>query len=136
MKLLKLVILISGNGSNLQAIIDAIHHKSLAAEISLVISDREDAYGIHRAKKPNIPSVILSAKLHTKRQDYDLALAKLIDTEQPDVIVLAGFMRVLSREFVQQFAGRIINIHPSLLPNYPGLNTHQRVLTNHDPKHG
>ena len=136
MKILKLVILISGNGSNLQAIIDAIHNDKLQAKIGLVISDREEAYGLQRAKKANIPYEILSAKLFANRQDYDLALAKLIEIEQPDLIVLAGFMRVLSPEFVQQFAGRIINIHPSLLPSYPGLNTHQRVLTKQDKEHG
>jgi phosphoribosylglycinamide formyltransferase-1 len=136
MQLLKLVILISGNGSNLQAIIDAIQKGSLQAEISLVISAREEAYGLQRAKKAGIPCEILSAKIFPNRQDYDLALAKLIEIQQPDLIVLAGFMRILSREFIQQFEGKIINIHPSLLPRYPGLDTHQRVLTNQDIEHG
>ncbi len=133
---LKIAVLISGNGSNLQAIIDAIKAQTLNANIVVVISDRADAFGLQRAAKANIPTEILPAKSFTDRSEYDLALQQLIESYHPGIIVLAGFMRILSPAFVEHFAGKIINIHPSLLPNYRGLNTHERVLTAQEKIHG
>jgi len=126
------VVLISGNGSNLQAIIDA----GFASDIRAVISNKADAYGLVRAQAANIPTAILSHKDFGSRELYDAALAKLISNYNPQLIILAGFMRILSHAFVKQFAGKIINIHPSLLPKYPGLNTHARVLSAKDSHHG
>lgn len=133
---LKLVVLISGQGSNLQAIIDAITNKQLDATISAVISDKSEAYGLMRAKEASIATRILTKEQYPNRQEYDLALTKIIEEYQADLVILAGFMRILSPEFVKHFVGRILNIHPSLLPNYPGLNTHERVLAAADKQHG
>lgn len=132
----KFIVLISGNGSNLQAIIDAIQKGKIKAEISLVISNKADAYGLERAKKANVPWKVISAKEFQNREDYDLHLQKVIDQYQPDLIVLAGFMRILTEGFVKHFTGKLINIHPSLLPKYKGLNTHARVLASGDHIHG
>lgn len=133
---LKIVVLISGNGSNLQAIIDAIENQTLNADILAVISNQAEAFGLQRAAKANIPTQVLTAKSFATRLEYDLALQQLIDSYHPDVIVLAGFMRILSAAFVAHFQNKIINIHPSLLPNYPGLNTHERVLAAAEKIHG
>jgi phosphoribosylglycinamide formyltransferase-1 len=135
-KVLPIVVLISGNGSNLQAIIDAIASKSLPIKICAVISDRADAFGLQRAAQANIPTLVLSAKNYASRIDYDAALQAAIDAYQAKLIVLAGFMRILSTNFVQHYHGRLINIHPSLLPKYKGLNTHARVLEAGDQLHG
>jgi phosphoribosylglycinamide formyltransferase-1 len=131
----RIAVLISGNGSNLQAIIDAIQN-GLPAEIAVVISNKGDAYGLQRAQKANIPTKVLSHKDYKTREDYDEALKDLLEQYQPKLIVLAGFMRILTAEFVHHFENRILNIHPSLLPKYPGLNTHQQVLENKDKTHG
>lgn len=133
---LRLVVLISGNGSNLQAIIDDIDNNSLPAQIVAVISNKPDAYGLERAKKAGIEQQILSHKDFDSREHYDLALKELIDQYQPDLIILAGFMRILSNEFVHHYLNKMMNIHPSLLPKYKGLNTHQRVLDAGDKEHG
>lgn len=133
---LRLAVLLSGNGSNLQAIFDAIAANRLVVTIVVVISDQQDAYGLQRAKNQGVPTRILEKKPTATRLAYDQALAALLHDYQPDLIVLAGFMRILSSEFVEQFAGKIINIHPSLLPAYPGLHTHERALTNRDRYHG
>ena len=133
---IRLVVLISGNGSNLQAIIDNIATNSLPAEVLAVISNKADAYGLQRAAKAGIPQHVLSNTDFSNRQHYDQALKELIDQYQPDLVVLAGFMRILSDEFVKHYAGRLLNIHPSLLPKYKGLNTHQRVLDAGDKEHG
>lgn len=132
----KLVVLISGNGSNLQAIIDAITAGEIKAEVSAVISNRSDAYGLMRAKKAGIPTRTLDHTTFKGRAEFDQALQELIDSFQPDLVVLAGFMRILSDEFVTHYRNRLINIHPSLLPRYRGLNTHQRALQNGDTQHG
>ena len=133
---LRLVVLISGNGSNLQAIIDNIANKNLPAKIVAVISNKADAYGLERAKKADIKNHVLSYNDFTDREHYDLALKNLIDKYQPDLIILAGFMRILSDEFVEYYSQKMMNIHPSLLPKYKGLNTHQRVLDAGEKEHG
>ena len=132
----RIVVLISGNGSNLQAIIDAIGAGQIPAEIVAVVSDKADAYGLERAKKAGIPGEVLLYADYKDRQKYDQALIDLIDHYQADLIVLAGFMRILTDEFVNHYLGRMLNIHPSLLPKYKGLNTHQRVLEAGDREHG
>ena len=133
---IRLVVLISGNGSNLQAIIDNIANKNLPAQIVAVISNKADAYGLERANKAGIPQHILSHKDFTDRQQYDLALKNLIDNYQPNLIILAGFMRILSNEFVEHYLHKMMNVHPSLLPKHKGLNTHQRAIDAGDEEHG
>lgn len=132
----RLCVLISGSGSNLQAIIDAIDHGKLNARVVSVISNREDAYGLERAKRAGIPAHCLSHTTFSSRDEYDVALQKLIDSSQPDCVVLAGFMRILTPELVLHYSGKMINVHPSLLPKYKGLHTHQRALDNGDDEHG
>lgn len=131
-----LVVLISGEGSNLQAIIDAIQQGTLPAQIAAVICNRPDAAGLERAKRAGIKTDVIESRGVSNRQEYDQALARCIDHYAPQLIVLAGFMRILTDEFVLRYTGRLINIHPSLLPKYKGLNTHQRVLDAGDTKHG
>ena len=133
---IRLVVLISGNGSNLQAIIDEIANNNLPAQIVAVISNKADAYGLERAKKAGIEQHVLSHQNYDSREQYDIALKDLIDSFQPDLIILAGFMRILSNEFVNHYLQRMMNIHPSLLPKYKGLNTHQRVIDAGDKEHG
>lgn len=125
---ISLVVLISGNGSNLQAIIDSIESAYLRAKINCVISNRKDAYGLKRAQEANIPTKVIDNNDYPDRRSYDRALANEINNYQPDLIILAGFMRILSPEFVHTFSGKMLNIHPSLLPDFKGLNTHQRAL--------
>lgn len=132
----RIAILISGNGSNLQAIIDAVNQGQIHAEIVLVLSNKATAYGLERAQRANIATEILLNAEYTSQNEYDAALKQILDHYQPDLIVLAGFMRILSPSFVNAFKGKIINIHPSLLPKYRGLNTHQRVLDAGDKIHG
>ncbi len=133
---LKLVVLISGSGSNLQAIIDAIEHGGLNARIMAVVSNRPDAYGLERARRHGIATVALDHTTFASRELFDQALADSIDRYQPDLLVLAGYMRILSAQFIDHFFPRMLNIHPSLLPRYQGLNTHQRALDNGDAEHG
>ena len=132
----KIVVLISGSGSNLQAIIDLIDAGKINAEIAAVISNRSDAYGLQRAKKAGIPAEIHDHTRFDSRETFDQSLAKHIDAYQPDLIVLAGFMRILSDGFVEKYTGKMINIHPSLLPKYKGLHTHKRALEAGDKQHG
>ncbi len=132
----RIVVLLSGNGSNLQAIIDAIENQTLPAEISAVISNRPDAYGLERAKTHGIATHVIDHTKYADRQSFDKQLAQRIDHYQPDLVVLAGFMRILTDDFVNHYSGRMINIHPSLLPAYQGLNTHQRVLEDGCTEHG
>lgn len=133
---LRLVVLISGNGSNLQAIIDEIKNNNLPAQIVAVISNKADAYGLERANKAGIEHFVLSHQGFADREQYDLALKNIIDELHPDLIILAGFMRILSNEFVEHYLHKMMNIHPSLLPKYKGLNTHQRALDAGDKEHG
>lgn len=136
MKPLPIVVLISGSGSNLQSIIDGIEDKTLNARLCAVISNKVDAYGIERAKKANIPTEIIDHKQYDSREDFDTELSQCIEKYQPQLIVLAGFMRILSDDFVNHFYGKMINIHPSLLPKYRGIHTHQRALEAGDEIHG
>ncbi|WP_018625618.1 phosphoribosylglycinamide formyltransferase [Kangiella aquimarina] len=131
-----IVVLISGNGSNLQAIIDSVKNGAIEGRISAVISNRPGVYGLERAEKSDIPALTVDHTEFASRSDFEQALSQTIDQFQPDVLVLAGFMRILSSEFVQHYLGKMLNIHPSLLPKYPGLNTHRRVLENGDKEHG
>jgi len=132
----RIVVLISGSGTNLQAIIDACKADGYPGEVVGVISNIATAYGLTRAKDANIDTSTLSHKDFDSREEYDQSLIKVIDKYQPDVIVLAGFMRILTPGFVQHFQGKLLNIHPSLLPKYQGLNTHQRAIDAGDREHG
>ena len=131
----RVLVLISGNGSNLQAIIDGCDD-NLSAEVVGVISNKPDAYGLVRAHHAEINTSCVIARKDESRQQYDMRLQQAIEQYQPDLIVLAGFMRILSDEFVSQYMGKMINIHPSLLPKYPGLHTHQRAIDAQDKEHG
>jgi len=132
---LPLVVLISGSGSNLQAIIDQVA-EGLPAEIRAVVSNRPGVRGLERAQAAGIETRVLDHKTFPDRESYDLALAELLAGFQPKLVVLAGFMRILSPLFIQRFRGRMLNIHPSLLPKYRGLHTHQRALDAGDNEHG
>ncbi|CAM3961129.1 phosphoribosylglycinamide formyltransferase [Pseudoalteromonas byunsanensis] len=132
----RLVVLISGSGSNLQAIIDACQSNQIKGEVVAVISNKEQAYGLTRAANAGIETKVLSHKAFATRDDYDVELASLIDSFNPDLVVLAGFMRILTPSLVQKFKGKMLNIHPSLLPKYQGLNTHQRAIDAKDDVHG
>jgi len=135
---LPIAVLVSGNGSNLQAIINAStgHPDRLPVEIRVVISNRKNAYALERAHKAHIPTAVISNDDYSSREQYDAALQTALDQYQPGLIVLAGFLRILSDKFVTHYQGRIINIHPSLLPKYRGLNTHQRAIDAGDTWHG
>lgn len=133
---LALVVLISGRGSNLQAILEAIDHDELPARVSAVISSRSDAPGLQHAQLHGIDTLALDPADYPQREDYDRALLGLVERFQPDLVVLAGFMRILTAGFVQHFEGRMINIHPSLLPDFRGIHTHRRVLEAGSAVHG
>ncbi len=133
---ISVVVLISGNGSNLQALIDAQKKYDLKYNIVAVISNKEDAFGLERARKANIKTEVVASKLIPSREDYDKQLIACIEKYAPDLIVLAGFMRILTENFIHRFENKILNIHPSLLPLYPGLKTHEQVITNKDQTHG
>ena len=130
------VVLLSGTGSNLQALIDSDDVKASPANIRAVISNRADAYGLQRAKDAGIDTRVLDHKAFEGREAFDAALIKIIDEFKPQLVVLAGFMRILSADFVRHYQGRLLNIHPSLLPKYKGLHTHQRALEAGDREHG
>ena len=131
-----IVVLVSGSGSNLQAILDACNTTIDTAKVKAVFSNKEDAFGLQRARNENIPAHFVSPKEFDSRDDFDLELMNQIDRYQPDLIILAGYMRILSGEFVNHYLGRMINVHPSLLPKYTGLNTHQRAIDAKDSEHG
>jgi phosphoribosylglycinamide formyltransferase-1 len=131
-----LVVLVSGSGSNLQAIIDAIKNKQLNAEIKAVISNRASAKGLERAARENITTHVIDHKQYPSRELFDRAMMQIIDPIDPDLVILAGFMRILSNDFIEHYKHRLINIHPSLLPKYKGLNTHQQAVENKDESHG
>lgn len=131
-----LVILVSGSGSNLQAFIDAIARGSLHARIACVISNKPDVYGLARAQQAGIATELLEHTAYASREDYDQALLSTTLRYQPDLVILAGFMRILTPVFVQPLYGKLLNIHPSLLPKYPGLHTHQRALDAGDSEAG
>ena len=129
-----IVVLISGKGTNLQALIDASHRSSY--KISAVISNKAEAIGLNRAKISGIDTYIIEQESFDSKLEFEESLAIRISEISPKLIVLAGFMKVLSPQFVRLFRGTIVNIHPSLLPEYPGLNTHQRVLKDKKKIHG
>lgn len=133
----KLVVLLSGSGSNLQAFIDACENKQLPnTEICAVISNKADAFGLVRAQQAGITTACIDHKQFANREDFDAALQAKIDEFDADLVVLAGFMRILTPGFVRHYLGRLINIHPSLLPKYPGLHTHQRAIDAGDKEAG
>ena len=132
----RLVVLISGSGSNLQAFIDATQNGSLNARICAVISNRADAYGLERAAEAGIAAEAIDHRQFDSREAFDAELLARVQHYQPDLIILAGFMRILTPVFVSPLQGRLLNIHPSLLPKYPGLHTHQRALDAGDAEHG
>jgi phosphoribosylglycinamide formyltransferase-1 len=132
----RIVVLISGEGSNLQAIIDATRARRIAGTVTLVVSNRSTARGLERARAAGIPAKHLGAERGADRAAYDAALAELLAEHDPDVLVLAGFMRILGAELVARYADRTLNIHPSLLPKYPGVDTHRRVLEAGEREHG
>lgn len=132
---LPIVVLISGSGSNLQSIIDAAR-QDLPVDIRAVISNKADAYGLSRAREAGIVTEVLDHKEFPDRESYDAALQQLIDGYAPELLVLAGFMRILSDGFVRHYEGRMMNIHPSLLPKYRGLNTHARAIEAGDSEAG
>jgi len=133
---MRVAVLISGEGSNLQALIDAARDVRLRADIVAVVSNRSAARGLERARAAGIAALHLAAIRGQDRAEYDAALAKLLSPYDPELVVLAGFMRILSPTFIEQFAGRLLNVHPSLLPKFPGLDTHRRVLEAQEPWHG
>ncbi|UQB43020.1 phosphoribosylglycinamide formyltransferase [Thiomicrospira microaerophila] len=134
--LLKVVVLLSGNGSNLQALIDYQSQPDCQYKIVKVIANKPEAYGLVRAKQSQIPAVLIDHTHYQRREDFEQALINEIDQEPPGLVVLAGFMRILTPLFTEHYIGKMLNIHPSLLPKYPGLNTHQRALDAGDRLHG
>jgi phosphoribosylglycinamide formyltransferase-1 len=135
-KALRVVVLASGSGTNLQAIMDAIKNGQLAIDIAAVISDRPQAYALTRASQANIPTITIDYKACNNRSDYDRRLQTALADVQPDLIVLAGYMRILASATVNDYLGQMLNIHPSLLPAYPGLNTYQRAMDAGEQWHG
>lgn len=133
---LRLAILISGRGSNMEAVVHSCLAGRINATVELVLADRDEAGGIAIARELGIPTAVVSRKAFSDRKAFEQALGETLDSHRIELIVLAGFMRVLSPGFVERFAGRLINIHPSLLPKHRGLHTHQRVLEAGDTEHG
>ena len=131
-----IVVLVSGSGSNLQAILDACDSNMIDASVKAVFSNKAEAFGLERAKNAGVDARSVNPKDFGSREEFDHELMIQIDTYQPDLIVLAGYMRILSSEFVRHYAGKMVNIHPSLLPKYPGLHTHQRAIDAKDKEHG
>lgn len=129
-------VLISGGGTNLQALIDAVHNGRLSLDLKVVVSNNAEAKGLLRARAAEIPTECIAATAYADRTDYDRALLDTLSRYRPDLVLLAGFMRILTPSFVMHYEGRILNIHPSLLPRFPGLNTHQRAVDAGDRWHG
>ena len=132
----RIVVLISGNGTNLEAINRACENQIIPGSVVGVISNQPDALGLTKARRAGIPTYVLDHRTFDTRGSFESQLQKLIDSMTPHVVVLAGFMRILGPKIVQHFLGRLLNIHPSLLPRYPGLNTHARVLKDGKKTHG
>jgi len=131
-----IVVVISGSGSNLQSIIDATENKQINGKVVGVISNKPDVFGLERAKKHQIPTKVIDHGTFATRESFDQALTQAIDSFSPQLVVLAGFMRILGEKIAHHYHGRMFNIHPSLLPKYPGLHTHQRALEAGDKFHG
>ena len=136
MKTFKVAVLISGNGSNLQALIDNCKEEESIVDINCVISNKKDAFGLERAARAAIDNYFVDHTKFKNRETFDQELIQILNTYNPDLIVLAGFMRILSEVFVEKYLGKLINIHPSLLPKYPGLETHKKVIENKETRHG
>jgi phosphoribosylglycinamide formyltransferase-1 len=134
--LARITILISGRGSNMAALIDAMLEGRIAGAVTHVISNRPDAAGLDFARRHGIATSVVDHRAFASREAFDAALAQTIDSGEPDLIVLAGFMRILGRAFVERYQGRMLNIHPSLLPAYPGTDTHARALADGATRHG
>ena len=132
----KLVVLISGNGSNLQSILDACASGRINGSVAAVFSNKASAFGLTRAQEARVPGHSLAASDFADRDAFDRQLMQEIDAYAPDLVVLAGYMRILSQAFVAHYHDRLVNIHPSLLPKYPGLHTHRQALENGDEEHG
>ncbi|NHI01254.1 MULTISPECIES: phosphoribosylglycinamide formyltransferase [Oceanimonas] len=132
----RILVLISGNGSNLQALLDQAAAGRLGGEVVAVISNKADAYGLERARAAGVATEVLPGRDFADRDSFDAALRQRIDGYTPDLVVLAGFMRILTPALVRHYEGRMLNIHPSLLPKYQGLNTHQRAIDAGDDEHG
>ena len=131
----KVAVLISGNGSNLQAIIDEFQSNN-NVDVCCVLSNKKEAYGLERASKADIDNYFIDHNQFLSREEFENNLIDTLDKYKPNLVVLAGFMRILSDVFVNKYAGKLINIHPSLLPKYKGLETHRKVLENNDQYHG
>jgi phosphoribosylglycinamide formyltransferase-1 len=131
-----IVILISGRGTNMQAIVEAAHNEHWPARIAAVISNKADAEGLAFAAERGIPTAVVVNTDYAGRDAFDAALQQVIDSFAPDLVVLAGFMRILTEAFVDHYAGRMLNIHPSLLPSFPGLATHRQALAAGVKLHG
>jgi phosphoribosylglycinamide formyltransferase-1 len=131
-----IVVLISGRGSNMRALVERSRDAAMGYEVAAVLSDQPAAPGLRLARDLGIPAQAIQPPAGIPRADADRAMAAAIDAHAPSLIVLAGYMRILSAPFVAHYAGRILNIHPSLLPKFPGLHTHRRVLEAHEPQHG
>lgn len=131
----KVAVLISGNGSNLQAIIDEFQSNN-NVDVCCVLSNKKEAYGLERASKADIDNYFIDHNQFISREEFENNLIDTLDKYKPNLVVLAGFMRILSDVFVNKYAGKLINIHPSLLPKYKGLETHRKVLENNDQYHG
>ena len=131
----KVAVLISGNGSNLQAIIDEFQNNN-NVDVCCVLSNKKEAYGLERASKADIDNYFIDHNQFLSREEFENNLIDTLDKYKPNLVVLAGFMRILSDVFVNKYAGKLINIHPSLLPKYKGLETHRKVLENNDQYHG
>ena len=132
----RVIVLVSGNGSNLQAVIDQMEKGELPVTLGAVISNVPQAKGLDRARKHNIATEVVNHKDFASRETFDSALRDTIDSYRPDLVVLAGFMRIFTPEFTRHYEGRMLNIHPSLLPKYQGLNTHRRAIEAGDTEHG
>jgi phosphoribosylglycinamide formyltransferase 1 len=132
----QIVVLISGRGSNMRALVERSQHPAMGYEVAAVIADQPAAGGLVIARDLGVPAHLVAADKSLARARYDEQLAAAIDPYAPALIVLAGFMRILSPEFVSRYEGRMLNIHPALLPKYPGLHTHQRAIDARDDQHG
>ena len=132
----QILVLISGSGSNLQSIINSCNSGEIRGKVVAVISNVPDVKGLERAAKAKIPNMVVNHQSYSSRSEFDDQLCKIINRFNPDLVVLAGFMRILSKDFVKKFEHKMINIHPSLLPAYPGLNTHQRAIDSGDREAG
>jgi phosphoribosylglycinamide formyltransferase-1 len=129
-------VFVSGGGTNLQAFIDAVRAGRLDLDLAVVVSNKPDVKALERARRAGIPAECVQNSDFAERAQFDEALATTVDRYRPDLLILAGFMRILTTAFVRRYEGRILNVHPSLLPRFPGLNTHQRVIDAGDRSHG